>query len=40
VLSIGFGTSEMSEIMTEIMAYGAAVVVEPDPLPAQLVALR
>jgi len=40
VLSIGFDTSEMSEIMTEIMAYGTAVVVEPDPTPAQPVALR
>ncbi len=40
VLSIGFDTSEMSEIMTEIMAYGTAVVVEPDPLPPQPVALR
>ena len=40
VLSIAFDTSEMSEIMTEIMAYGTAVVVEPDPTPAQPVALR
>jgi len=40
VLSIGFDTSEMSEIMTEIMAFGTAVVVEPDLAPAQPVALR
>lgn len=40
VLSVGFDTSEMSEIMTEIMAYGTAVVVEADPSPAQPVSLR
>jgi uncharacterized protein YbjQ (UPF0145 family) len=40
VLSVGFDTSEMSEIMTEIMAFGTAVVVEPDPVPAQPVTLR
>jgi uncharacterized protein YbjQ (UPF0145 family) len=40
VLSVGFDTSEMSEIMTEIMAYGTAVVVEPDPTPPQPVTLR
>ena len=40
VLSVGFDTSEMSEIMTEIMAYGTAVVVEPDSSPAQPVSLR
>ncbi|HTP56480.1 MAG TPA: heavy metal-binding domain-containing protein [Thermoplasmata archaeon] len=40
VLSVGFDTSEMSEIMTEIMAYGTAVVVAPDPTPAQGVTLR
>ncbi|MGP8077818.1 MAG: heavy metal-binding domain-containing protein [Thermoplasmata archaeon] len=40
VLSVGFDTSEMSEIMTEIMAFGTAVVVEPDPSPAQPVSLR
>ncbi len=39
-LSVGFDTSEMSEIMTEVLAYGTAVVVEPDPTPAQPVALR
>jgi uncharacterized protein YbjQ (UPF0145 family) len=40
VLSVGFDTSEMSEIMTEIMAYGTAVVVEPDTSSAQSVSLR
>ncbi len=40
VLSVGFDTSDMSDIMTEILAYGTAVVVEPDSAPAQPVALR
>jgi uncharacterized protein YbjQ (UPF0145 family) len=40
VLSVGFDTSEMSEVMTEVIAYGTAVVVEPDSSPAQPVALR
>ncbi|HTP53341.1 MAG TPA: heavy metal-binding domain-containing protein [Thermoplasmata archaeon] len=40
VVSVGFDTSEMSEIMTEIMAYGTAVVAEPDAAPAQPVTLR
>jgi uncharacterized protein YbjQ (UPF0145 family) len=40
VVSVGFDTSEMSEIMTEIMAYGTAVVVEPDHTAAQPVSLR
>jgi uncharacterized protein YbjQ (UPF0145 family) len=40
VLSVAFDTSEMGEVMTEIMAYGTAVVVEPDLTPAQPVALR
>lgn len=40
VISVGFDTSEMSEIMTEILAYGTAVVVEPDASPASPVALR
>ncbi|MGA8663639.1 MAG: heavy metal-binding domain-containing protein [Thermoplasmata archaeon] len=40
VLSVAFDTSEMSEIMTEILAYGTAVVVEPDPGAAQPVSLR
>ncbi len=40
VISVGFDASEMSDIMTEVLAYGTAVVVEPDPAPAQPVALR
>jgi uncharacterized protein YbjQ (UPF0145 family) len=40
VLSVAFDTSEMSEVMTEILAYGTAVVVEPDPAAAQPVTLR
>jgi len=40
VLSVGFDTSEMSDIMTEVFAYGTAVVVEPDPTVAQPVSLR
>ncbi|MGP8072218.1 MAG: heavy metal-binding domain-containing protein [Thermoplasmata archaeon] len=40
VLSVCFDTSEMSEVMTEILAYGTAVVVEPDPAAAQPVSLR
>jgi uncharacterized protein YbjQ (UPF0145 family) len=40
VVGVGFDTSEMSEVMTEILAYGTAVVVEPDPTPPQPVALR
>jgi uncharacterized protein YbjQ (UPF0145 family) len=40
VLSVGFDTSEMSEIMTEIMAYGTAVVVEPETAATQPVSLR
>ena len=39
VLSVGFDTSEMGEVMTEVLAYGTAVVVEPDSAPAQPVAL-
>ncbi len=40
VVSVGFDTSEMSEIMTEIMAYGTAVVVEADPTAPAAVSLR
>jgi len=40
VLSVRFDTSEMGEVMTEILAYGTAVVIEPDPTPPQPVALR
>jgi uncharacterized protein YbjQ (UPF0145 family) len=40
VLAVGFDTSEMSEVMTEVIAYGTAVVVEPDLTAAQPVSLR
>ncbi len=40
VVSIGFDTSEMGGSMTEVLAYGTAVVVEPDSSPAQPVALH
>ncbi|MDG6922228.1 MAG: heavy metal-binding domain-containing protein [Nitrososphaerota archaeon] len=40
VVSVGFDTSEMSGSMTEVLAYGTAVVVEPDTTPAQPVALH
>lgn len=40
VVSVGFDTSEMAGSMTEVLAYGTAVVVEPDPTPAQAVELR
>lgn len=40
VVSVGFDTSEMSGTMTEVLAYGTAVVVEPDSSPAQAVALH
>ncbi|MGI0079730.1 MAG: heavy metal-binding domain-containing protein [Nitrososphaerales archaeon] len=40
VVSVGFDTSEMGGSMTEVLAYGTAVVVEPDTSPAQPVALH
>ena len=40
VVSVGFDTSEMGGSMTEVLAYGTAVIVEPDTSPAQPVALR
>jgi uncharacterized protein YbjQ (UPF0145 family) len=40
VVSVGFDTSEMGGSMTEVLAYGTAVVVEPDNSPAQPVALH
>jgi uncharacterized protein YbjQ (UPF0145 family) len=40
VLSVGFDTSEMGGGVTEVLAYGTAVVVEPDSSPAQPVALH
>jgi uncharacterized protein YbjQ (UPF0145 family) len=40
VVSVGFDTSEMGSAMTEVLAYGTAVVVERDTTPAQPVALH
>lgn len=40
VIGMGFASSEIGEIMSEILAYGTAVVVEPDPNPPQPVALH
>ncbi len=40
VVSVGFDTSEMGAAMTEVLAYGTAIVVEPDTSPPQPVALR
>lgn len=40
VVSVGFDTSEMGSAMTEVLAYGTAVVVEPDLQPAQPVELH
>jgi uncharacterized protein YbjQ (UPF0145 family) len=40
VVGVSFDSSELGEVMTEIFAYGTAVVVEPDTAPAQAVALR
>jgi uncharacterized protein YbjQ (UPF0145 family) len=40
VVSVGFDTSEMGGAMTEVLAYGTAVVVEPDATPAQPVSLH
>ncbi len=35
VVSIGFDTSEMSGSVTKVLAYGTAVVVEPDTTQAK-----
>ncbi len=40
VVSVGFDTSEMGGSMTEVLAYGTAVIVEADTSPAQPVALH
>lgn len=40
VISVNFDTSEIGSIMTEVLAVGTAVVVEPDSSPAQSVTLR
>ncbi len=40
VVSVAFDSSEIGDIMSEILAYGTAAVVEPDPSVPQPVALR
>lgn len=40
VVSLAFDTSEMGQVMTEVLAYGTAVVVEPEPSAPQPVSLR
>jgi len=40
VIGMGFDSSEIGEIMSEILCYGTAVVVEPDPNASQAVSLR
>jgi uncharacterized protein YbjQ (UPF0145 family) len=40
VIGVGFASSELSEVMSEILAFGTAVQVEPDPSAAQPVSLR
>lgn len=40
IVAVGFDTTEMAGSMTEVLAYGTAVVVEPDTSPAQPVALH
>src|SRR5271157_4480630 len=40
VVSVGFDTSEMGGSLTEVLAYGTAVVVEADNTPAQPVTLQ
>ena len=40
VISVSFDTSEIGGIMTEVLAYGTAVVIERDASPAQAVALH
>ncbi len=40
VIGVGFASSELSEVMTEILAYGTAVQIEPEPTAPQPVSLR
>jgi uncharacterized protein YbjQ (UPF0145 family) len=40
VIGVGFDSSELGDVMTEILAYGTAVQVEPDPTAPQPVTLR
>jgi uncharacterized protein YbjQ (UPF0145 family) len=40
VIGLAFDSSELGEVMSEILAYGTAVQVEPDPAAGQGVSLR
>jgi uncharacterized protein YbjQ (UPF0145 family) len=40
VISIAFASSELGNVMTEVLAYGTAVQVEPDSTAPQSVSLR
>jgi uncharacterized protein YbjQ (UPF0145 family) len=40
VIGVGFDSSELGEVMSEILAFGTAVQVEPDPTAPQAVSLR
>jgi uncharacterized protein YbjQ (UPF0145 family) len=40
VIGMGFDSSELGDVMSEILAFGTAVVVEPDSAAPQPVALR
>jgi uncharacterized protein YbjQ (UPF0145 family) len=40
VIGVGFASSELGEVMSEILAFGTAVLVEPDPAAPQSVSLR
>jgi len=39
VISVGFDSSEIGQSMTEVLAYGTAVVVEPETAPTSPVRL-
>jgi uncharacterized protein YbjQ (UPF0145 family) len=40
VVGVSFASSELGEVMSEILALGTAVLVEPDAAPPQPVSLR
>lgn len=40
VIGVGFASSELGEVMSEILAYGTAVLVEPEGTATQPVSLR
>ncbi|ACL17705.1 heavy metal-binding domain-containing protein [Methanosphaerula palustris] len=39
VISVGFDSSEIGQSMTEVLAYGTAVVIEPETAPSNPVRL-